>query len=51
MQLNPNITLDEIESVAYETRYVTKDGKNIINPADMVKTLSMKNEENQKHGF
>lgn len=50
MQLNPNITLNEIENTAYETRYVTKDGKSIINPIDMIKTLSIKNEENKNHG-
>lgn len=27
------------------------DGKSIINPIDMIKTLSMKNEENKNHGY
>lgn len=41
MQLKPDMTLDEFGKIALDTKYTTEDGKNIINPSGIVKTLSL----------
>jgi subtilisin family serine protease len=46
MQVKPEITLDEIISLAYDTRYTTDDGKRIINPSEMIKSLLLNLEYN-----
>lgn len=46
MQLKPDITLDEFNRLAYETKYITEDGKSIINPLRIIEQLSKELEGN-----